>query len=324
MAKLKARGREEIFRVSKTVPGNREGVAEVTHYLALASDGSVLERMVLRYTAAEKEKNYGKGSHDYGWKVRGRAKAGRSVEQLLKPYLDAGWHLVEASPSYFRISRDSVEGLSSEPLIEEAAAARRAERLKKSREKSATERTERARTHDGPGFYVTNGYTGGRSIFKTRVADHERPFQDVEAAIKFAVQRLRHLTVDYNFNYLLPVLLVEASSRREAEEGGGRLLWTSNDPKSAASASQEPGYYIVEDDELVDDDRPYATVDAAVEDASAVDALASQNKISVKRPLKVVEASSSRAAARGEGHVWWLDGKFKGPPVDPKQTGFGF
>jgi len=245
MAKLKARGREEIFRVSETVPGSREGVAEVTHYRALASDGSVLERMVIRYTPAEKEKNYGKGSHDYGWKVRGRAKAGRSVEQLLKPYLEAGWQLVEASPSYFRVSGDSIEGLSSDPLIDEAAAARRTERLKKSRAKSATDRAERARVSDGPGFYVTNNYLGGGLLMSSnRIADHERPFTSLEEAVEFASDRLRRFTVELNFRYLLPVVVIEAASRQ--------------------------------------------------------------------------------AAVANDGHVWWVDGRLKGPPVDPRQAGFGF
>ena len=43
-----------------------------------------------------------------------------------------------------------------------------------------------------------------------------------------------------------------------------------------------------------------------------------------ERPLMIVEAGSGEAAMRGEGHVWWIDGMFKGAPVDPRKTGFGW
>ena len=41
-------------------------------------------------------------------------------------------------------------------------------------------------------------------------------------------------------------------------------------------------------------------------------------------PVAVIEANSRQEAERNEGHVWWINGAFKGPQVDPRQTGFGF
>jgi hypothetical protein len=114
--------------------------------------------------------------------------------------------------------------------------------LASSRSKAETKRQERARTCDGPGFYVTNNYTGG--VTRSRVADHERPFATYEAAEEHAVRRLHHLTVEFSFHYLLPVVVIEAESRQAAEQN--------------------------------------------------------------------------------VGHVWWVDGKFRGPEIDPRQTRFGF
>lgn len=245
MAKLKARGREEIFRVTRVETPGRDGIKGVRHYRALASDGNVLERMVVEYTPEETAKNYGKGSHDYGWKIRGRAKAGLGLEQLLKGYLDKGWELVQASSVYFKtnFAGTVIEAYSQEPFIAVAQAEKRKASLTKQRTKAEEERRHKAEEEDGPGFYVTNGYTGG-SAFRTRIADHRKPYKTIEAAVDAAEKRLHHLTVEYSFDYLLPVAVLEANSRQEAE--------------------------------------------------------------------------------RNEGHVWWIDGAFKGPPLDPRQTGFGF
>jgi hypothetical protein len=218
VAKLKARKREEVFRVERTRAHGRDGVAEVRDSRALMSDGNVLERMVLRYTPEEVEKNYGKKSHDYGWKVRGRAKSGLSLEQLLKGYLDRGWQLAEASDDYFTVSGDSIEAHSQGPFITVEKAERRMEGLAR----SAARREDRRKTEDGPGFYVTNGFTG--SAYRTRVADHPRPFESYEQAEEFAVGRLRHLA-GMSLNYLLPVLVIRADSRQDAEANNGDLLW---------------------------------------------------------------------------------------------------
>ena len=41
-------------------------------------------------------------------------------------------------------------------------------------------------------------------------------------------------------------------------------------------------------------------------------------------PVKIIESPNREAAARGQGHVWWVDGVFRGPPVDPRQEGWGW
>lgn len=191
MAKLKARGRE---------------------------DGNLLERMVVYYTPEEVKKNYGEKSHDYGWKVRGRAKGGYTLEQILKSYLDKGWQLSSASPRHFTVSCDSIEAHSREPFVTAEAAQKRRERLAKAGAGREAER----RTADGPGLYVTNGFTG--SAYRRRVADHPRPFAHYEEAEEFALGRLRYL-MGLSLEYLLPVLVISSQSRHEAEAGAGDVLW---------------------------------------------------------------------------------------------------
>jgi hypothetical protein len=242
MAKLKARGRQEIFRVKKEVRSGREGVALVTYHRALMSDGSLLERMVIEYTPEEIAKNYGKRSHDYGWKVKGSIKPGVALEPFLQRYLEGGWQLEHASDSYFVTSGDSISAVSSEPLIDAESAARREKTRERSRERAKTRREESSKVNDGPGFYVTNAYTGG--ALRSRIADHERPFATLEEALELAERRLRRFTVEFDFRYLLPVIVIESGSRREA--------------------------------------------------------------------------------ISGIGHVWWIDGKYRGPLIDQRQTGFGF
>jgi hypothetical protein len=222
VAKLKARGRKEVFRVERTRASSSPGVAEVLDYRALMSDGNILERMVLHYTPEETARNYGKKSHDYGWKVRGRARSGLTLEQLLKLYLDKGWQLSAASGDYFTVGGDSIEAHSQEPFVAAEAAAKRREGLARTREKEASRQETRARESDGPGFYVTNGYTG--SPLRRRVADHPKPFPRYEQAEEFAVGKLRYF-LGLSLDYLLPVLVVSARSRQDAESGRGDVLW---------------------------------------------------------------------------------------------------
>ena len=222
MAKLRARGREEIFRVAKVTPSGRDGVAEIHHFRALASDGNVLERMVVHYTPEETAKNYGRKQHDYGWKVRGRARSGLTLEQLLNTYLQKGWTLASASPSYFDVQGDTIQAISQAPFIMVETAEKRRRLLGQQREKAETVRRAKAASSDGPGFYVTNGYTG--SIVRSRVADHPKPFASYEEAEEFALERYRRLS-QMSLDYLLPVLVIESESRRDAEQNQGSILW---------------------------------------------------------------------------------------------------
>jgi hypothetical protein len=42
------------------------------------------------------------------------------------------------------------------------------------------------------------------------------------------------------------------------------------------------------------------------------------------QPFMLIEAQSRKDALAGRGHVWIVDGLEKGPPVDPRQTGFAW
>ena len=42
------------------------------------------------------------------------------------------------------------------------------------------------------------------------------------------------------------------------------------------------------------------------------------------QPVTIIEARNLREAKAGKGHVWWEDGVFKGPPMDPRQAGWGW
>ena len=235
MAKLRARRREEVFRVTRTRPSTTAGVAEVRDSRALMSDGNLLERSVLRYTPEEVKRNYGKRSHDYGWKVRGRVKAGISLEDLLKPYLDRGWTLESASPSYFTVSGDVVEAHSREPFVGVEAAEKRRASLARQRGK----REEGRKAADGPGFYVTNNYLG--SVYRPRVADHPKPFANYEAAEEFAVGRYRQFA-ELQFQYLMPVIVTSAQSRQEAEAGQGEVLWVDGKYRGPAADPRQTSF----------------------------------------------------------------------------------
>jgi hypothetical protein len=74
--------------------------------------------------------------------------------------------------------------------------------------------------------------------------------------------------------------------------------------------------------EDLDDDR---FEDEDVEDW-AVEYLAAERKkpVAEHQPTMIVEARNAMDAAGGKGHVWWQDGVFRGPPVDPRQAGWGW
>lgn len=233
MAKLKARGRDEIYRVEKWEvrdPAHPYDRVKVTK--ALMSDGNILIK------------------RDSGtWTVHGKIKPGLTPEAALKINLDKGFTIVNLSMRYFDKRGDTItmrEGYDK-PMITEAKAASRKRAAVKGAEKRKTE-TERK---NGPGFYVTNVYTGGG--MRTRLADHEAPFKTYEEAEAFAWEKYRYF-LDMKFTYLLPVVVIEAKSRDDAEDN---LFWH-------------------------------------------------HGRMEVTTPY-------------GRGHVWWIDGKHIGPPVDPRQ-----
>ncbi len=210
MAKLKARGRIEFFRVEKEqdlAPSDASGMIWKKESRALMSDGNILERLTGKWP--DRYSPGGVRHHDWGWKVRGKIKAGSTPQKLLDLYLSKGFAL--KNKAGYGVEWDA-------PLITEKKAAQ----AKQAKAKGAEKRKAIAASKSGPGFYVTNGYTQGLS---GRIADHERPFATFEGAEEAAWKRLQHLS-EMSFYYLLPVQVIEARSRREAEHGIGHVWWT--------------------------------------------------------------------------------------------------
>jgi len=232
MAKLKARGRDEIYRIEKwEVPDPSRPYDRIKVTKALMSDGNILIK------------------RDSGsWTVHGKIKPDLTAEAALKINLGKGFSIVNLSMRYFDRRGDTItmrEGYDK-PIITTAKAASR----KKAAAKGAEKRKVEAERRDGPGFYVTNVYSGPG--LRSRIADHETPFATFERAEEFAWDRLNYF-LGMKLNYLLPVVVIETESREDAE-----------------------------------------------------------GHVSITR--------ENFAHPYGKGHVWWIDGKRKGPPVDPRQT----
>ncbi len=97
-------------------------------------------------------------------------------------------------------------------------------------DRNAVKRKEAYELSNGPGYYVTNGYTG--HSLKMRHADHDKPFASLDAAIEMAKKKYDELT-GMKFTYLLPVQVVKAPDRLHAEtpvagvigKGGVEVFW---------------------------------------------------------------------------------------------------
>jgi hypothetical protein len=304
MAKLKARGRQEIFRIEKIKEVPRQGFAERYRVQkALMSDGNVLEKV-----------------DDGTWKVIGKVKPGLSAEAALKIYADRGWRLLMANPSYFNVSGDTVTGKSSEPLRTE----KEAERSKKSRAAGAERRKKQAEEEEkrsGPGLYITN-----RSTSSLRLVAEIGPLADMDTAVKAARKRAREFHSG-RLTYLLPVRVIESKSRWDAERNIGKVIWNST---PSSDDDEEPGFYIVPHRYLDEAAGPYDTFEQA-EDA-AWEYLRSRDDQKLQEecaaewvpcpPTRIIESRNSTQALQGKGYVWWIDGLRKGPPVDPRQSSF--
>ena len=304
MAKLKARGRQEIFRIEKIKEVPRQGFAERYRVQkTLMSDGNVLEKV-----------------DDGTWKVIGKVKPELSAEAALKIYADKGWRLLMANPSYFTVTGSTVTGKSSEPLRTE----KEAERSKKSRAASAERRKKQAEEEEkrsGPGLYITN-----RSTSSLRLAAEIGPLADMDTAVKAARKRAREFHSG-RLTYLLPVRVIESKSRWDAERNIGTVVWNSS---QAADDDNEPGFYIVPHHYLDEAAGPFDTFEQA-EDAAWECLRSPEHKRLMEEcdaegmhcpPVRIIESRNSAQALQGKGYVWWIDGRQKGPPVDPRQASF--
>lgn len=303
MAKLKARGRQEIFRIEKYKEKQFTGFTERYRIQkALMSDGNILQKI-----------------DDGPWKVLGKVKPGLSAEQALQLYADKDWKLLSSHPSYFTRSGEMVAGVSDKPLRTE----KKAEQEKKGKiagaERRKRQQEEEAR-RSGPGLYITNRATVG-----TGLAAEIGPLSDMDVAQKAARKRAREF-YSMRLNYLLPVRIIKAASRWDAERNIGTILWNS---AHATDVDVEPGFYITPYKYLDDTDGPHNTFEKA-EDAAWEYLRSAEHKRLQEEcvlegvkcpPVRIIESKNNSLALQGKGHVWWIDGVRKGPPVDPRQAG---
>lgn len=86
MARLSARGRTELVRVSKAedVTDSDSVVTWRRYTKALMSDGTILEKVDVRFKSDGSR-------HSYGWKAKGKAKKGLTAEQFVEVFAKAGY-----------------------------------------------------------------------------------------------------------------------------------------------------------------------------------------------------------------------------------------
>lgn len=92
MAKLSARGRTEIHRVKKEMAVKPDDdVSYRKQTVCLMSDGTVLEKMTVRFKPIMSFDDPKGRLHDWGFKVKGKIKAGVTAEAWLAKYLASGY-----------------------------------------------------------------------------------------------------------------------------------------------------------------------------------------------------------------------------------------
>ena len=83
MAKLSARGRKELVRVTREVEPKEEGRPAMRISRALMSDRTVLKKVDYKHADGMK--------HSTGWKVEGKAKEGVTPERFAELYAAHGY-----------------------------------------------------------------------------------------------------------------------------------------------------------------------------------------------------------------------------------------
>jgi hypothetical protein len=97
-------------------------------------------------------------------------------------------------------------------------------------------------------------------------------------------------------------------STREHERKHGRGFYVTN--QNAAGSLTKP---------RIANHGPYATLDEAIDQARLTLREYLQMKFGYLLPVEVVEGASREKVEHGEGHTWWINGKYKGPAPDPRQ-----
>lgn len=122
-----------------------------------------------------------------------------------------------------------------------------------------------------------------------------------------------------------------ARTKRSGREGARKTAAT----KRAAVASKReaaengPGFYVRNKARSIhgitaDHERPFPSLDAAISFARKRYDDFMAMRFDYLLPVTVVQASSRHEALFGDPHVYWINGKFRGHPVDPRQTTMGF
>ena len=208
MARLKARGRTEVFRIEKTYVKHIGQIAERTrHQLAVMSDGNVLIKR-----------------HDT-WTVSGKVPPDQTAEEILAGYLADNWTLVSESPQYLVRRGHTIEDVSKVPLLTsaKASAAARAQSKIVDKNKAAD------LVKNGPGLYVTYKIGWSTSpLLTTELRDAKYgPYQNYDFAEEKAWKLYQDIVRQYGPRSLnLPVAIIEATSRTSAVIGSGHVWWT--------------------------------------------------------------------------------------------------
>lgn len=222
MAKLKVRGRTELFRVEreKTYTDEeraaRKAAGRVSDTIwereirTLMSDGTVLSKSSSKWP--DEHEPGGVRKYDWDWKTYAKLKPGGDPKKLLDQYVALGFRVVSTG---FALNSFDVAAYQA------AETTRKARLVKQRAKREATHRQEHAPGgKHGPGFYVTNSTT---SAFGKRAAE-QGPFPSMEDAELAAWTKYRGF-MQMAFHYLLPVQIVESASRSDAEHGRGHVWW---------------------------------------------------------------------------------------------------
>lgn len=208
MARLKARGRTEVFRIEKTYVKHIGQIAERTrHQLAVMSDGNVLIKR-----------------HDT-WTVSGKVPPDQTAEEILAGYLADNWTLVSESPQYLVRRGHTIEDVSKVPLLTNAKASAAARAHSKIVDKNKAADL----VKNGPGLYVTYKIDWSTSpLLTTELRDAKYgPYQNYDFAEEKAWKLYQDIVRQYGPRSLnLPVAIIEATSRTSAVIGSGHVWWT--------------------------------------------------------------------------------------------------
>lgn len=285
MAKLKARGRQEIFRIEKIKEMPFTGFTERYRVQkALMSDGNILEKI-----------------DDGAWKVLGKVKPGLSAEQALQLYADKEWKLLSSHPSYFTRSGDVVSGMSDKPLRTE----KKAEQEKRGK----------------PGLYITNRATVGTGLAAeigplsdldvTKKAAQKRAREFYGLRLNYLLPvRIIKASSRWDAERNIGSVLWNSAHATDVDIEPGfyitpyKYLDDTDGPHDTFEKAEDAAWEYLRSAE-----HKRLRKECELEGVKCP-------------PVRIIESKNNSLALQGKGHVWWIDGVRQGPPIDPRQAGF--